>query len=105
MGLLPGDATETLQVTPYAGLGGVAGLFLLIGFFNYVGSLGAGSVSVIAPGFRLNFIVTAALAIGWLGEPLTGAKLFGFAKALAAGWLLLGSSVQSRATEPAPTPR
>ena len=97
--------TGTLDVTPYAGLGGLAGLFLLVGFFNYVGSLGSGSVSVIAPVFRLNFIVTAALAIGWLGEPLTGAKLIGFATALAAGWLLLGGSVQGRATDQASTPR
>jgi uncharacterized membrane protein len=98
--------TETLQVTPCAGLGGVAGLFLLIGFFNYVGSLRSGSVSVIAPVFRLNFIVTAALAIGWLSEPLTGAKLVGFAMALFAGWLLLGGSIGGRVTHPpSTTPR
>jgi drug/metabolite transporter (DMT)-like permease len=97
--------TRTLHVTPYAGLGGLAGLFLLIGFFNYVGSLRSGSVSVIAPVFRLNFIVTAALAIGWLGEPLTGAKLIGFATALVAGWLLLGDSIQGRVTDQASTPR
>jgi drug/metabolite transporter (DMT)-like permease len=97
--------TETLHATPYAGLGGLAGLFLLIGFFNYVGSLRSGSVSVIAPVFRLNFIITAALAIGWLGEPLTGAKLSGFAMALIAGWLLLGGSIRGRVGDPAATPR
>ena len=50
--------TERLHITPYAGLGGLASLLLLIGFFNYVGSLRSGSVSVIAPVLRLNFIVT-----------------------------------------------
>jgi len=96
--------TERLYFTSYAGWGGLAGLFLLIGFFNYVGSLRSSSVSVIAPVFRLNFIVTAALAIGWLGEPLTGAKLGGFAMALSAGWLLLGGSIGGRVADASPTP-
>jgi len=97
--------TRRLHFTPYAGLRGLAGLFLLIGFFNYVGSLRSGSVSVIALVFRLNFIVTAALAIGWLGEPLTGAKLSGFAMALLAGWLLLGGSIQGRVGDSVATSR
>src|SRR5450631_1891294 len=62
--------TGTLDVQRPAWRGGLAGLFLLVGFYNYVRSLRSGAVSVIAPVFRLNFIVTAALAIGWLGEPV-----------------------------------
>ncbi len=86
--------TGTLHWTPAATWGGIAGLFLLFGFYNYARSLRTGSVSVIAPVFRLNFIVTAALAIGLLAEPLTARKLAGFGLALAAGWLLLGGPLQ-----------
>jgi uncharacterized membrane protein len=85
-----GWMTGTLAFSPPAVWGGVAGLFILIGFYNYSRSLRTGSVSVIAPVFRLNFIVTAALAIGWLGEPLTSQKPIGFLLALTAGWMLLG---------------
>lgn len=92
--------TGTLRWTPAATWGGVAGLFLLVGFYNYARSLRTGSVSVIAPVFRLNFIITAALAIGLLAEPLTARKLAGFALALAAGWLLLGGPLQPPAAGP-----
>jgi drug/metabolite transporter (DMT)-like permease len=97
--------TGTLDFAPSAWWGGLAGLLLLIGFFNYVQSLRLGSVSVIAPVFRLNFLVTAALAIGWLGEPLTAAKSIGFALALIAGWLLLGGAESGGAADPAATRR
>jgi drug/metabolite transporter (DMT)-like permease len=93
--------TRTLDVALSAWWGGLAGLFILIGFFNYVRSLRSGSVSIIAPVFRLNFIVTAALAIGWLGEPATAPKLAGFALALIAGWLLLGGPQGGRVADPA----
>jgi drug/metabolite transporter (DMT)-like permease len=97
--------TGTLDFKTSAWWGGLAGLVLLIGFFNYVRSLRSGSVSIIAPVFRLNFLVTAALAIGWLGEPLTAAKIAGFALALLAGWLLLGGPQEGkgdgRAIDPA----
>jgi uncharacterized membrane protein len=83
--------TGTLDLRLAAIWGGFAGLFILIGLYNYSRSLRAGSISVVAPIFRLNFIVTAALAIGWLHEPLTTQKLIGFLLALIAGWLLLGS--------------
>jgi uncharacterized membrane protein len=83
--------TGTLQFASGAWWGGLAGVFVLVGFLNYVHSLRTGSVSIIAPIFRLNFIVTSALAIGWLGEPMTAAKAIGCLLALAAGWLLLGA--------------
>lgn len=92
--------TGTLHFTPAAWWGGLAGLFILIGFFNYVRSLRSGSVSIIAPVFRLNFIVTAALAIGWLGEPVTVNKIVGFALALLAGWLLLGGPQSGEVADP-----
>jgi drug/metabolite transporter (DMT)-like permease len=93
--------TGTLAFSLPALWGGVAGLFILIGFYNYSRSLRTGSVSVIAPVFRLNFIVTAALAIGWLHEPLTAPKILGFGLALVAGWLLLGGPLRGSATDPA----
>jgi drug/metabolite transporter (DMT)-like permease len=101
--------TGTLDFAWPAWWGGLAGLLLLIGFFNSVQSLRLGSVSVIAPVFRLNFLVTAVLAIAWLGEPLTAPKTIGFALALLGGWLLLGETqrekTDGRAADPAATRR
>jgi drug/metabolite transporter (DMT)-like permease len=85
--------TGTLRLSSAALWGGIAGLFLVVGFYNYARSLQAGSVSIIAPVFRLNFIVTAVLAIGWLHETLTAQKIGGFLLAIGAGWLLLGGSL------------
>jgi drug/metabolite transporter (DMT)-like permease len=96
--------TGNLGVGPSAWWGGLAGLLLLVGFFNYVQSLRTGAVSVIAPVFRLNFLVTAVLAIGWLGEPVTTPKIAGFALALIAGWLLLGGSQRGKGDGPAADP-
>jgi drug/metabolite transporter (DMT)-like permease len=86
--------TGTLRFGPAALWGAIAGLFLVVGFYNYARSLQAGSVSIIAPVFRLNFIVTAVLAIGWLHERLTAQKIGGFLLAIGAGWLLLGGSLR-----------
>jgi drug/metabolite transporter (DMT)-like permease len=83
-------ATGTLVVQPSAFWGGLAGLFLFIGFYNFLRSLAVGSVSIHAPIFRLNFVITAALAIAFLGEPLRAAMLGALVLALAAVWLLLG---------------
>lgn len=71
--------------------GSLAGLFVMIGFYNFVHSLKSGSISVNAPVFRLSFVLTAALGILLLGEPLTSHKFAGIALALAAAWLLLGA--------------
>ena len=92
--------TGTLRFVAPAWWGCAAGLFILVGFMNYMAALRIGSVSVVAPVFRLNFIVTAALAIGWLGEPATVAKLTGFTLALIAGWLLLGGTRSARTADP-----
>ncbi|HEY5899995.1 MAG TPA: EamA family transporter [Burkholderiales bacterium] len=70
--------------------GAVAGIFVLVGFYNFAHSLRTGSISINAPVFRLSFVLTAALAIALLGEPLTIYKMAGIALALAAAWLLLG---------------
>jgi drug/metabolite transporter (DMT)-like permease len=84
-------ATGTLVLTPAAMWGAVAGLFMLIGFTAFMRSLIGESVSIQAPVFRLNFIVTASLAFLFLGETLTVNKALALLLALLAVWLLLGS--------------
>jgi drug/metabolite transporter (DMT)-like permease len=83
--------TGTLVVGPASAWGGLAGFFIFIGFYNFLRSLAGGSVSVSAPVFRLNFIITALLAIVVLGEPVRLAMSIALALALVAIWLLLGS--------------
>jgi drug/metabolite transporter (DMT)-like permease len=85
-------ATGTLHFVPAAGWGMAAGLCVFYGLYNFSRSLRDGAVSVNAPIFRLNFTLTAALAVVVLGEPLGGMKLAGLALALLAVWLLLGGS-------------
>ena len=86
-GLITG--TLKLEAAMLWGMG--AGLFVFVALYNFARSLKSGSVSVVAPIFRLSFTVTAVLAVLILGEPLTGYKLAGLALALAAVWLLLGA--------------
>jgi uncharacterized membrane protein len=89
---LYGLFTGSLQFSAAAALwGGLAGVFALTGFYNFAHSLKSGSVSINAPIFRLSFVVTAALAVLLLGEPLTPYKVVGIGLALAAVWLLLGA--------------
>lgn len=85
-GVLTG--TFILETSMLWGMG--AGLFVFIALYNFARSLKTGSVSLIAPIFRLSFTVTVGLAVLLLGEPLTGWKLIGLALALAAVWSLLG---------------
>jgi uncharacterized membrane protein len=84
--------THTLVPDPAAVWGSLAGAFVFIGFYFFFRSLASGSVSTNASIFRLNFIVTAMLAIALLGESFTAAKLIGLALAIAATWLLLGAA-------------
>jgi len=84
-------ATGTLIPSPAALWGSVAGIFAFNGFYYFVRSLAAGSVSTNAPIFRMNFIVTVLLVIGLLGEPMTLTKITGLAFALVATWLLVGA--------------
>lgn len=86
-GLLSGD----LRWGPHVWLGFAAGVFMFIGFTAFAWSLRHGSISINGPIFRLNFLVTAGLAMLLLGEPPLPLKLAGLALALAAIWLLVGS--------------
>jgi drug/metabolite transporter (DMT)-like permease len=71
---------------------GLAGLVIFVGFYYFLRALAAASVSIVAPIFRLNFIVTAALAIVVLGEPFKPLLMVALALALATIWLLLGAN-------------
>jgi drug/metabolite transporter (DMT)-like permease len=82
-------ATGTLHPHVSALWGSLAGLFLLIAVRNFLASLKTGAVSTNATIFRLNFTITAALAIMVLGETVTGLKLTALCCALLAVWLLL----------------
>jgi drug/metabolite transporter (DMT)-like permease len=81
--------TGTLDPHRSALWGSLAGLFALTAFTNFARSLQYGAVSINAPIFRLNFTITAALAILLLGETLTMTKLAALVCALGAVWMLL----------------
>jgi drug/metabolite transporter (DMT)-like permease len=84
-------ATRTLVPDAAALWGSLAGAFIFIGFYYFIRSLAAGTISTNASIFRLNFIVTVLLVVGFLGEPLTPSKIAGLALALLATWLLVGA--------------
>ena len=87
---LYGLATGSLRFVTGTAWGALAGLFIMIGFYNFAHSLKSGSISVNAPVFRLSFVVTAILAVLLLGEPLYLYKVVGILLALVAVLLLLG---------------
>jgi len=76
---------QQLVLAPSALWGSLAGLVMFFAFYNFSRSLRTGSISTNAPIFRLSFTLTAALAIGFLHEPLTLTKLAGLGFALMAG--------------------
>ena len=81
-----------------SGWGSLAGAFIFIGFYYFIRSLAAGSVSTNASIFRMNFIVTVFLVIAFLGEPLAPSKIAGLALALLATWLLVGAGAIAACT-------
>jgi drug/metabolite transporter (DMT)-like permease len=91
LALVYGLATGTLAFGAGALWGALAGVLVVVGYYNFAWSLRHGSVSTHATIFRLSFAVTAALAVLLLGEALTPAKLVGLALALLAAWLLLAA--------------
>jgi drug/metabolite transporter (DMT)-like permease len=88
--------TGTLVLAPSAAWGGLAGLFIFVGFYNFLRSLAGGAVSINAPIFRLNFIITAILAIAILHEPFKPEMLVALALAVVGIWLLLGGFGERR---------
>ena len=90
LALLYGVATGTLHFSAGMLWAAVAGVCAVAGYYNFAWSLRHGAVSTNATIFRLSFVVTAALGILVLGEPLTAPKTAGLALALLAVWLLIG---------------
>src|ERR1044071_6958625 len=60
--VLYGAVSGTLVFTAGSAWGAVAGLFMVVGFYNFAHSLRSGAISINAPVFRLSFVLTAALA-------------------------------------------
>jgi len=86
---LYGLTTGTLVLgVPFA-WGMTAGVLVFLALYNFARSLASGAASIVAPVFRLSFALTVMLAVGLLGERLTGWKIAGLAASLAAVWLLL----------------
>ncbi len=90
--LIYGGLTGTLIFTAASLWGAVAGVFAFTGFYNFAKSLQKGSISINAPIFRLNFAITATLAMAFLGEALSMMKFVGLALAPIAVWLLAGAA-------------
>jgi drug/metabolite transporter (DMT)-like permease len=67
--------TGTLQVRSSAAWGALAGALLFAALFNFARSLQGRAVCTNAPIFRLNFTLTAALAIAFLGEALNATRI------------------------------
>ena len=82
-------ASHTFIPASAALWGSLAGVFIFVGFYFFIRSLTTGSISTNVSIFRLNFIITVALVIAVLGEPLTPGKIAGLALALLATWLLV----------------
>ncbi len=100
---LYGLATSTLALNAAVLWACVAGLFAFTGFYNFARSLHAGRISINAPIFRLNFVVTVLLAVVFLGESLTLRKVAGIASGAVAVWNLMmmppaGGPPEHRAT-------
>jgi uncharacterized membrane protein len=89
-------ATGNLVLQRAALWGALAGAFLFVALYNFTKSLQGGAVSTNAPIFRLNFTITAALAILILGETFTVTKAVALGAALVAVWLLLAEAGAER---------
>lgn len=92
---LYGYATNTLVFDLAFRWGLAAGAAIWVAMYYFNRSLATGAVSIMAPIFRLSFVITALLAIAILGEAITTWKLGGFAFALVALRLLVVQYAQS----------
>lgn len=94
-----GLATGSLVPSLAGLLSGIGiGVVSFTGFYNFARSMRSGAVSVVAPVFRLNFVLTSILAVIALGETFSLIKISVLALAIAAVWLLLASG-QSKGVE------
>lgn len=82
-------------------LGPVAALLIFFGIWAFMRSVSLGEASVSTPIYRISFVITALVAILFLGEPMTLRKGMGFLLAAASIFLLsdfrFGAKVVSKA--------
>ena len=74
--------------TPLAFLGPFAALFLFFGIWAFMRSVSLGEASVSTPIYRISFVITALVAILFLGEQMTIRKGIGFLLAAASIFFL-----------------
>ena len=86
-----GLVTGMLTFVPGALWGAAAGFFMMAAFYNFMLSLRTGAVSIVAPVFRLSFVITAALGFWLFSETIDIHKVTGIVFALAAVWFLLAA--------------
>jgi transporter family protein len=83
--------------TPLLLLGPVAALLLFFGIWAFMRSVNLGEASVSTPIYRISFVVTALVAILFLGEPMTIRKGIGFLLAAASIFFLSEFRLGSKA--------
>lgn len=76
--------------------GGVTSTLFFIGFWAFLQSIRAGEIGVSTLIYRINFVMTALLAVVFLGEPITWRKGVGFALALLAIWMIAEVRLSAR---------
>jgi len=74
--------------TPFTFLGPVAAILIFFGIWAFMRSVSLGQASVSTPIYRINFVITALVAILFLGEQLTLRKGVGFLLAAASIFFL-----------------
>lgn len=87
--VLYATAVRPFVLTGNVWWGAVIAVFAFAGFYNFARSLKVAGASTVAPVFRLNFVITASLAMLLLGEAATIVRLCGLALAMLSVWLLL----------------
>ena len=95
-------ATGSLEWNPASLWGLVTGALTFVSSYSFLRSLQApgGQVSANAPIYRLNLVITAILAISFLGEIITWAKVTGLLLAATAVLLLAETSLRSFGSRP-----
>ncbi len=78
-------AEGTYAWTPPAFLGAAAATLIFFSFWAFMRSVRQGEASVSTPIYRIGFVITALIAIVFLGEPMTLRK--------GAGFLLAGAAI------------
>jgi uncharacterized membrane protein len=77
------------------------GFITFLALYNFLSSLKSGAVSVIAPIFRLSFIITTILAVFFLDERFTLLKFLALCASLCAVFLLLGGEKKTSISQKA----